>query len=106
MCTCRGQHELSNCLALRSSCRFHILADVGTSRSQWTHVKNHSGGEDICRGNVISNNEIETNVRTIREAPACRTKLAFLAGVCAVVHQTWQCNIIQRAITATIISPG
>eukprot|EP00904_Undaria_pinnatifida_P002266 jgi/Undpi1/1203/HiC_scaffold_104.g14117.m1 len=35
---------------------------VGTSRSQWTHVKNHSGGEDICRGNVISNNEIETNV--------------------------------------------
>ena len=93
VCTARGQRNLSHCPALPSSCRFPIPSDIGTARAQWADEKNYSRGEDICRGNVVSNNEIETNVRTIRDAPACRTKLAFLAGVCAVVHQTWQSNM-------------
>ena len=43
--------------------RFDSSADIGTALSQWDEVKNYSGGEDICLGNVVRDNKIITNVR-------------------------------------------
>ena len=38
-------------------------SDIGTALSQWDEAKNYSGGEDICLGNIVRNNDITTNVR-------------------------------------------
>eukprot|EP00904_Undaria_pinnatifida_P010507 jgi/Undpi1/6587/HiC_scaffold_20.g09066.m1 len=46
------QHALSECVRLRH---------IGTALSQWDEVKNYSGGEDICLGNVVRDNKIITN---------------------------------------------
>lgn len=43
---------------------FILASDIGTALAQWDEAKNFSGGEDVCLGNVIRNNEIVTNVRT------------------------------------------
>eukprot|EP00904_Undaria_pinnatifida_P010506 jgi/Undpi1/6586/HiC_scaffold_20.g09065.m1 len=46
------QHALSECVRLRH---------IGTALSQWDEAKNYSGGEDICLGNIVRNNDITTN---------------------------------------------
>lgn len=41
-----------------------ICADVGTSSSQWDDGINFSDEPDVCRGNVVRDNLIKTNVRS------------------------------------------
>lgn len=52
--------------AIASSCPgwpHRRFSDIGTALAQWDEQKNFSGGEDVCLGNIVRNNEIETNVR-------------------------------------------
>ena len=48
---------------LDSAGRIDFPSDIGTALAQWDEKKNFSGGEDVCLGNVVKNNEIATNVR-------------------------------------------
>lgn len=40
-----------------------LLEDIGTSSSQWDDGNNFSDEPDECRGIIVSNNTITTNVR-------------------------------------------
>ncbi|CAM9195519.1 unnamed protein product, partial [Laminaria digitata] len=78
------QHALSECVRLRHFVTYAVIEDniildcglldfeyddgqngegvyIGTALAQWDEAKNFSGGEDVCLGNVIRNNEIVTN---------------------------------------------
>lgn len=48
-----------------------FLADIGTATNQWDD-KNRLDGPDVCQGNVVTDNFIDTQVY--------RCLLAFLVG--------------------------
>lgn len=71
-----------------------FLADIGTATNQWDD-KNYNDGPDICQGNVITDNYIDTQVKSLFFSFFCwlryeKQKLACLLPVgVRVCVQSW-----------------